>query len=152
MSKLHAGRVDHVVICVEPHHLEGAARRFEGLLGISFEGPIAVPPLGSTIFTDQGAGIELVAPTDPSIARAQREFLDTHGEGVLRVVFGVADIDAARHRAISMGIDVQPPFDPTDLVPYWRPRFARSLQAHVEPAYGLALSLSETELAHGAGM
>ena len=138
-------RVDHVIFCLEPENVASAAATFGKLLDIELEGPVERADTGLVIYVDWDAGIELMAPTNPSIAREQRQFLDEHGEGVFRVCFNFPDRDEALDRATSMGIEVKSRFDVLDLFPRWRNRFDRVLESHLERVHGVSFNFCQVE-------
>ena len=138
-------RVDHVIFCLEPANVAQAAARFATLLDIEFEGPFETPGTGLVIYIDWESGIELMAPTDPAIAREQRAFLDEHGEGVFRICFNFPDRDEALRRAESMGITVRSRFDVLDLFPQWHDRFSSALESHLERVHGVSFNFCQVE-------
>lgn len=138
-------RVDHVIFCLEPANVAEAAARFAALLDIEFEGPFETAGSGLVLYVDWESGIELMAPTDPSIAREQRTFLDEHGEGVFRICFNFPDRDQALGRAEDMGIAVRSRFDVLDLFPQWRDRFASALESHLERVHGVSFNFCQIE-------
>jgi hypothetical protein len=150
MAKRNVGRVDHVVICVEPENHAAAAQFISDLLDIEMEGPLELASHGQSVYIDWASGIEIVTPTDPSIAREQRQFLDAHGEGVLRICFGFDDRDEALRRASSMGVAVRAKFDFTSFIPQWKPRFKRALESQVEPVHGVRFNFCEIEFEDGS--
>jgi methylmalonyl-CoA/ethylmalonyl-CoA epimerase len=136
-------KVDHVVFMIRPENLEAARVRFQELLGIGFEGPIEAIDYGVRIYIDWSAGVELMAPVNPEKAKAPVEFLETRGEGVWRIVFGVADNDVAIARAKSLGVEVL--FRQEGLVhnDAWRERFETIDEAPLAPVYGVPLSFGD---------
>jgi methylmalonyl-CoA/ethylmalonyl-CoA epimerase len=138
-------RVDHVIFCLEPENVASAATTFGQLLDIDLEGPVERAGTGLVIYVDWDAGIELMAPTDPSIAREQRQFLDEHGEGVFRICFNFPDRDEALDRATSMGIEVKSRFDVLDLFPHWRNRFDLVLESHLERVHGVSFNFCQVK-------
>jgi hypothetical protein len=138
-------RVDHVIFCLEPANVASAAATFSQLLDINFEGPLERADTGLVIYVDWDAGIELMAPTDPAIAREQRQFLDEQGEGVFRICFNFPDRDEALDRATKMGIGVRSRFDVLELFPHWRNRFERVLESHLERVHGVSFNFCQME-------
>ncbi|MFF3872217.1 VOC family protein [Streptomyces sp. NPDC001978] len=138
-------RVDHVIFCIEPENITKAATTFATLLDIEFEGPLEAPGTGLVIYVDWGAGIELMTPSDPSIAREQRAFLDEHGEGVFRICFNFPDRDEALDRAEQIGITVRSRFDVLDLFPQWHGRFSSMLESHLERVHGVGFNFCQIE-------
>jgi hypothetical protein len=140
-------RVEHVIFCLEPENVISAAATFTQLLDIELEGPLEREGTGLLIYVDWDAGIELMAPTDPSIAREQRQFLDENGEGVFRICFNFPDRDEALDRATSMGIEVRSRFDVLELFPHWCSRFDRALGSPLERVHGVSLNFCQVETA-----
>jgi methylmalonyl-CoA/ethylmalonyl-CoA epimerase len=140
-----SGRIDHVIFCLEPENIASAAAKFSELLDIELEGPLDRADTGLSIYVDWCSGIELMAPTNPSIAAEQRAFLDKHGEGVFRICFRVPNRDEALDRADRMGIDVRSRFDVLDLFPHWSRRFNRVLESHLERVHGVSFNFCEIE-------
>jgi len=117
-----ANRIDHVAICVRPENLEAAVETFSELLDIKFEGPFESTN-SVTYYLDWDSGMEVYAPSDRMLAADRFEFLEEHGEGVFRVIFGVPDIGEAVTRARAMGHAVPIEVSAFDLNPQWRDRF-----------------------------
>jgi hypothetical protein len=140
-------RVDHVVICVWPENLESAVAHFTELLDIRLEGPFESAKAGLTIYIDWDAGFEVVAPTNPDADWDEpRRFLEEKGEGIFRIVFGMADQAAALERARALGHESTSPSDVFALNPAWRDRFVRMDEArllgHVN---GVGLTLGQID-------
>ncbi|MGE0000434.1 MAG: hypothetical protein AB7N61_25675 [Acidimicrobiia bacterium] len=93
MPRKNIKRIDHIAICVRPENLEAAVTKFSELLDIKFEGPFPREKAGITYYLDWESGMEIYAPTNPAIAADRVQFLEEHGEGMFRLVFGVP-----RHR------------------------------------------------------
>ncbi len=67
------------------------------------------------------AGLEVLAPLDQrtDYNAMMHDWLETKGEGVIFVAFGVADLDAHAARLAAVGIDVSPTFEDRSETP-WR--------------------------------
>src|SRR3954469_19683175 len=113
-------RIDHIAVCVRPENLESAVASFSELLAIKFEGPFISEAAGITYYLDWDSGMEVYAPCDKMLAADRIKFLEEHGEGVFRLIFGVADIGDAVARARSLGYDVPIEASAFDLNPQWR--------------------------------
>lgn len=95
--------VNRVMIAVRD--LEAAKQRYTDLLGATFEDAHWTgEPFGISVSIAWDAGIELCAPLPGrEKTSAVSAYLETHGEGVMSVFFGVDDVDAARARATEAG-------------------------------------------------
>ncbi|AZI35369.1 hypothetical protein NT2_09_01580 [Caenibius tardaugens NBRC 16725] len=95
--------VNRVLIAV--HDLEKAKRLYHDLLGATFvDANWTGEPYGIHVAIAWDAGIELCAPmpgreTDSAVS----PYLQTHGEGVMNVFFGVSDGEAAVERIAAHG-------------------------------------------------
>jgi 4-hydroxyphenylpyruvate dioxygenase-like putative hemolysin len=141
-------RIDHVAVCVWPENLTSAVARFTELLDLEFEGPFELTEAGLRVYIDWDAGIEVVAPTnaDKPWAAQRLRFLEEKGEGVYRVVFGVADLPAALRRASAAGFETMAPMDAFSTNPAWRDRFVSMDQVMVaEEVHGVRLNLGHIE-------
>ncbi|MGE0307103.1 MAG: VOC family protein [Acidimicrobiia bacterium] len=145
MPRKNINRIDHIAICVRPENLEAAVAEFSELLDIKFEGPFPSERAGITYYLDWESGMEVYAPTDPNVAVDRVQFLEQHGEGMFRLVFGVPDIGKAVERARSMGHDVYET-DAFQLNPGWRSQFARMDEALLGGSvHGVRVGFSQIE-------
>lgn len=109
-------RVDHITFIFYPENAEGEVARLESTLGVNIP---PSPPLSPVIrlWVDFASGLEVITPIgradevgatgeDAAILDKLYEHLDTRGEGVITVVFGVADLDAAVRRADQAGATI----------------------------------------------
>ena len=138
-------RVSHVVFCVRSENLERASAFWRESLGVQFE-DASRPELGLRIFVSFENGIELIAPCPelgPTPARFT-EFLETRGEGIYDIVYGVRDLDAAVEAAEVFGVRVTHRGSFAD-VPPWQGRFAHLDEAHLEPVCGMTVTLGRIE-------
>ena len=135
--------ISHVIFCLHPDSIAGAARTFGGLLQIAFEGPIELSDQGLVIYRNWVAGIELMAPVDPELAIDQARFLQARGEGLYRLVYQVGDRDAALASASALGCTVITRYDLLDLFPKLRDQFSAALESHVEPICGVSLNFAQ---------
>jgi len=138
-------RIDHVVMVAEPQNVDSAAKTFAKLLDIEWEGPFDAQEVGLRCYVCWDAGLELVAPFDKSKMPDMADFLATHGEGVYRIVFGVADREAALARAQSMGLEVLFRNDALKFNPQWKDRFARIDLSGVTPVHGVRINFGQIE-------
>lgn len=138
------GRVNHVVVVVYPENLEKAVKSFSDLLALDMEGPYDSASGGLTVYIDLAAGIEIVAPYDPSLAKNHVEHLAKHGEGLMTVAFGVADRAEAVARAESLGYEVWRWADGFTVNDEWRNSFERFDEAALyPPLHGTRLKFAE---------
>lgn len=143
-------RVSHVVYCLRPENLERAATFLADALGATFEDS-SRPELGLRILISLESGLELIAP-DATIGPAPArftDFLEHHGEGVYDVVYGVRDLDETIARAAAHGIGVTHRGSFADLPP-WQGRMDVLDEAHLEPVFGMHLTLGRIEPTAGA--
>ncbi|MGE0308383.1 MAG: VOC family protein [Acidimicrobiia bacterium] len=137
--------IDHIAICVRPENLESAVRQFSELLDITFEGPFPNEKAGITYYLDWESGMEVYAPTNPAVAVERVQFLEEHGDGMFRLVFGVSDLDKAVDRARSMDQDVRQ-VSAFNMNPLWRERFDKMDEALLgTPVHGVRLAFSQIE-------
>jgi hypothetical protein len=144
MATRPTGKVDHVILCVEPSNAQAAVAALENLLEITFEGPYDLQD-GLLVWVDWDSGMEIFTPVDPEKAVAQRTFLDTHGEGIYRICFNVRDRDATLARAQEMGYPAAAKYDIRDLHPDWDARFSVGKESHIAPIFGLSLNICEIQ-------
>jgi len=145
MPRKNINRIDHIAICVRPENLEAAVTHFSDLLDIKFEGPFPSEKAGITYYLDWESGMEIYAPTNPAVAVDRVQFLEEHGEGMFRLVFGVPDIGEAAARARSMGQEV---FETSafNLNPEWRTEFDKMDEALLgTPVHGVRVGFSQIE-------
>lgn len=126
-------RVNHVVIVVHQENLEDAVKSFSELLAIEFEGPLDSQSGGLLVYINCDAGLELVAPYDPQLAKRHFEHLEKHGEGLMTVAFGIADRAAAVARAEKLGYEVWRWADGFTVNPAWKERFEVFDEAALTP-------------------
>jgi methylmalonyl-CoA/ethylmalonyl-CoA epimerase len=137
-------KVDHVVFMVWPENLDAARSTFQTMLGVTFEGPIDAAAQGVRIYIDWDAGIELMSPVDPDTAVAPMRFLRERGEGVWRIVFGVASVDDALAQAATVGVhELFRAPNCIELSPSWSERFERIDECPMETVHGVSLSYGD---------
>lgn len=138
-------RVSHVVYCLRPENLDRAAAFFSEVLGARFEDS-SRPELGLRILISLESGIELIAPSPELGATPARftEFLEQHGEGVYDLVYGVRDLDETIARAATHGVGVTHRGSFAHLPP-WKGRMDVLDEAHLEPVFGIHVTLGRIE-------
>jgi len=104
--------VDHVAWICRPENLDAHIERMEKVTGAKLR-RFSRQDMGFTMCISWEAGLEVVAPMEE-----RTEFntwlwseLETKGEGVTSVVFGVKDLDWHKERLEKMGIPVGPLMD-----------------------------------------
>jgi hypothetical protein len=140
-----SARISHVVVCVWPNHIHEAAAKFAGLLNLDcLEGPFELQRQGICVYLDWESGIEIVAPINEAGAPLLA-FLADHGEGVLRVAFGVQNRDDALVSVEAQGHRVTARYDFLDAFPEWSGRFDSALESAIEEIHGVRLNLCQIE-------
>jgi hypothetical protein len=101
--------VDHVVWVAEPDNHQRFVDKLSALFDVEFEGPFERTDMGITVSVSWGGGLEVVSPgaTGPFSEKA-RNHLDSRGESVFAMIFGIPDIEKARARAESLGYQTSP--------------------------------------------
>src|SRR3954453_22813223 len=146
MLRKNVGRINHVAICVLPENLTAAVEDFSELLDIKFEGPLESTTAGITYYLDWDSGMEVYAPNDRMLAADRFKFLEEHGEGLFRLIFGVADIGEAVERAHALGHELPHYGSAFNMNPKWRDRFEKMDEALLrEPVHGVRIAFSQME-------
>jgi hypothetical protein len=143
-------RVSHVVYCFEPQNLDRAAAFLTDVLGATFEDSSRAE-LGLRSLISLESGLELIAPA-PELGPVPprfTEFLARHGEGVYNIVYGVRDLDETAGRAQAHGVGVTHRGSFADLPP-WKGRMDVLDEAHLEPIFGMHITLGRIEPKSGA--
>ena len=104
--------IDHVAWISRPENLEANIAQLEKLADaklVRFERE----DMGFIMYLNWEAGLEVVSPMPERTAFNQllHDWLDTRGEGVMSVVFGVRDLDAHKARLEALGFEVGPLMD-----------------------------------------
>lgn len=96
--------IDHVAWISRPENLEANVAKLELLADAKLE-RFEHKEMGFVMYVSWEAGLEIVAPTPAptEFNKSLRERLETQGEGVAAVVFGVEDIEKRRARLESLG-------------------------------------------------
>ena len=103
MRKL-VNRVDHVAYICEYANISAHVARMEQVLDITLE-HFDRSDMGIVVYYNMAAGIEVVAPL-PERGAANAGFyarLESGGEGLLGIVFGVRNLDDHKARLEAMG-------------------------------------------------
>lgn len=87
--------VHHVVWCVRPESLERVRAFWEGVIGVPLDA-LELPELGLKVLISWHGGVEIMSPAYESglMLEPARQFLETRGEGVYAVVYGVRRIES----------------------------------------------------------
>ena len=96
-------RVDHVAIVVYPENVDKYVDQISRVLGVTFDKPTVVESTGVVAALSWDSGLEILAPLKKEGRFWER--LQKHGEGTCIIVFGVADMDAAKQRARDNGVE-----------------------------------------------
>lgn len=104
--------VDHVAWLSRPENLDANVAQLEKLTGATLT-RFSRKDMGFTMCISWEAGLEVVAPMEE-----RTDFngwlwseLETKGEGVSSVIFGVRDLEAHKARLEKMGLEVGPLLD-----------------------------------------
>jgi hypothetical protein len=113
-------RVDHVFWMCKLENQERYVRQLAAICDTEFHGPVDRPDLGTRIYISWQSGLEVIAPLEETTiySKSLKEQLAARGEGLLGVIFGVADIELARARAIKLGYSVSPLIENAGHEPY----------------------------------
>jgi hypothetical protein len=105
--------VDHVAWISRPENLEANVAQLELLSGGAKLTRFDRQDMGFSMCISWEAGLEVVAPMERRTDFNQMlwDWLDTRGEGVFAVVFGVRDLEAHKARLEKLGIEVGPLLD-----------------------------------------
>ncbi len=107
--KKFTNHVDHVAWVSHLCNLDSNLAELEKLTGIALT-RFEREDMGIVICVSWEAGLEVLAPTDRRTEANQfmHDWLETRGEGVMFVVFGVADLDWHSRRLAAFGIETGP--------------------------------------------
>jgi hypothetical protein len=101
-------RVDHVVYVARAENQAAYAEQLSRLCRVKFYGPVDKPESGLRIYISWTAGLEVISPVSETTAWSLhiRQLIEQRGEGIMGVIFGVADIEEARRHAMTLGYAV----------------------------------------------
>ncbi len=101
--------VDHVAYLSKYENLDANIAHLEAVTGASLQRSENLD-MGAIICVDWTAGLEVVAPlpgeTDANAALRGR--LESHGEGVVAVIYGVEDLEAHKAKMEAKGYEIGP--------------------------------------------
>lgn len=99
-------KIDHVAIVVYRENLPAYVEKLSKTLGICFDEPAIVESTGVIAALSWDSGLEVLAPLKEEGRFWDR--LQKFGEGTSIIVFGVQDMDAAKQRALEVGVKSGP--------------------------------------------
>ena len=105
--------IDHVAWISRPQNIEANVAQLEKLADAKLT-RFERKDMGFVMYISWEAGLEVVgaAPEVPTeFNQMLRDWLETRGEGVMSVVFGVRDLDRHKARLEALGIEVGPLMD-----------------------------------------
>lgn len=110
--KKFTNHIDHVAWISRPENLEANVAQLEKLADAKLT-RFERKDMGFIMYINWQAGIELVSPMKEPTEFNQmlHDWLQTHGEGVMSVVFGVRDLDKHKARLEKLGFEVGPLMD-----------------------------------------
>jgi hypothetical protein len=105
--KKFTNHIDHVAWISWPQNLEANIAQLEKLTGAKLT-RFERNDMGFIMYISWEAGLEVVAPMEEPTEFNQwlRGWLETKGEGVMSVVFGVRDLDRHKARLEALGVPV----------------------------------------------
>jgi hypothetical protein len=105
--KKFTNHIDHVAWISWPENLEANIAELEKLTGAKLT-RFERKDMGFVMYISWEAGLEVVAPLEEPTEFNQwlRQWLETKGEGVMSVVFGVRDLDKHKARLEALGVPV----------------------------------------------
>ena len=128
--KKFVNHLDHAVYLSRLENIEANIDTLEALTDAKLE-RCERRDMGAMICVDWSAGLEVVAPLSPRTEMNDALFqrLETHGEGLLAIVYGVADLEAHTRKLEARGIQIGPPMSGDPVEPWYgrlvlRERFA----------------------------
>jgi len=104
--------------------------------------------MGFVMYLDWDAGLEVVAPYDEKTEFNQglHDHLDTKGEGLLGVVFGVDDLEKHKDKLEAKGIPIGPPMDDLPTSP-WHHRLVLRERMVLQPVFNSQMVLGQIDYA-----
>lgn len=104
--------------------------------------------MGFVMYIDWDAGLEVVAPMDErtDFNVGLHQWLETRGEGIMGVVFGVADLEAHRAKLEAAGVPIGPLMDDLPTSP-WHHRLVLRERAVLQPVIASSVILGQIDYA-----
>lgn len=121
--KRFVNHVDHVAYISRWDTVEANAAQLEALTDAKLQRTDR-PHVGVVLYIDWSAGLEIVAPMPErtELNQGLHELLDSHGEGVLAVIYGVEDLDAHKAKLEARGFEVGPLWESAHPADSWSER------------------------------
>lgn len=94
--------IDRVLLVASREELDATKKRYERLLGLSFN-DLVEWETGMLVYYDDRTGLELIAPADDGDDIAG--YLDRNGAGLYGLAFRVEDLAAAKAHLADHGVD-----------------------------------------------
>jgi len=123
-------RVDHVVYISKLENIDANIAALEAITDANLE-RCERHDMQALICVDWAAGLEVVAPLGPrsEINAGLYDRLETHGEGLIAVVYGVEDLEAHMAKLQAKGFEIGPLMETDPIEPWYnrivlRERFA----------------------------
>jgi len=128
--KKFVNHVDHVAWVSRPENIEANVKALEKLSNARLT-RFERRDMGLILYISWEAGLEIMAPSEEPTEANQplREWLETRGEGVMFVIFGVADLEAHKARLEALGCEVGPLVDDHSSSPWHHKLVLRERQA-----------------------
>ena len=137
-------RVDHIVYISKLENIDANIASLEAITDANLE-RCERPDMGALICVDWSAGLEVVAPLGPlsDINANLYKRLETHGEGLIAVVYGVEDLEAHMVKLQAKGFEIGPLME-TDPVEPWYNRIVLR-ERFAPPVMGSWMVLSQID-------
>jgi hypothetical protein len=128
--KKFVNHLDHVAWVSRPETIERNVMELEKLSGVRLT-RFERQDMGLILYISWEAGLEVMAPSPmPTEANRQlRDWLETRGEGVMFVIFGVKDLEAHKARLEALGFAVGPLVDDHASAPWHQKLVLQERQA-----------------------
>ncbi len=128
--KKFVNHVDHVAWVSRPETIEANVRELEKLSGARLT-RFERADMGLVLYISWEAGLEVMAPSAYATEANQplRDWLEQKGEGVIFVIFGVADLERHKARLEALGCEVGPLVDDHETSPWHHQLVLRERQA-----------------------
>lgn len=110
--KKFVNRIDHVTWISRPENIESNVATLEALSGARLT-RFDREDMGFSMYINWEAGLEVVTPMEKptDFNRMLYDWLESRGEGLMGVVFGIRDLDKHKARLEEQGFDVGPIMD-----------------------------------------
>ncbi len=145
--KKFVNHIDHVVWISSLTNLEKNVAELEAVTDATFV-RFQRDELGIVMCIDWDAGLEVVAPYDEKTEFNQmmHDHLDTRGEGLFGVVFGVDDLEAHKDKMEAKGIPMGPSMDSVPNSPWHHRLFLRERMV-LQPVFNSQVVIGQIDYA-----